>query len=998
MSGKQNASTTCPRCAPAEPEVQWLVKSANASPIPIENVAQAGPYEQALKNRPAPFVMQLRLDGSPSSVQASVRIGLNAVTLMHRALSRLPTERRYGSIELSWRMAKIDKSLDMFSLPKYTLTSNRGDAEAPTPSAFVLELRPEQRRSLTWMLRQEEEDPKPFYEEEISEAMLPALGWRAEGKATRPVQVRGGVLADAVGYGKTAITLGLIAASPNRNQEPEPHKDESDCFVATKCSLVIVPPHLCRQWASEVTKFTGSKLKVGVVVSKMDLNKLTILEVQRLDMIIMSASLYKSDNYWVNVSRAAGANPLPAKSGRYFESALKKSLGGLRNRTRELQGEGGAKQMYESIKSRKDFDSSHLTTWKSTGRKVGAAYAEMYGNEDAAAEEEEVVEVDGDDEDEEDDEDDDDEGPKKAKGKAKGKGKKVATKPAKAENPDPWGLTSPAVRKDWRHMKGPPLEMFFWNRVVVDEFHYISDRALPGITCLQARAKWVLSGTPPTHDFADIKSIAVFLNIHLGVDDDGETMRRSLQKKRDKERTTAETFHSFREMHSPAWHHRRQQVAQAFLDRFVRQNEAEIDEIPFEEVIKPVILPAAERAIYLELEHQIEALDMRHSRKIFRAPKSSAKNVKKIEMNDRDARLLASLGQSASPEEALLKRCSHFDLDLSAMKGVKASNAIKACEIIVQERMKQKDECDAQLRRDLKTTMTQHYYLQHLGDWIDEKRQPFVDFMKNIFNRYRGDDDSTTDLIAILKAAGCTHEGLMKASARKAMSKEQFNKLKAKKLTERRKTAEAKGGDDDEGGGKSAGSMDALEIRKDEEYRLREMNHNLQRLAGEYVSRVRSLRYFTAIRDLQRAHLKVKGVEVRCPHEKCTKKGKLLDLSDIAVSSTCGHMACVECALREAYIGKCVTPSCAALAKPTSVVQAESLGVEDEETTGPYGIKLAKIVNLVKHKIPKDDRILIMVQFDDVGLPFQKCLLFAPAPRQELTAFRLCNVSSFCSR
>ena len=34
-------------------------------------------------------------------------------------------------------------------------------------------------------------------------------GWRLEARVTRPVIIRGGIVADQVGYGKTAITLGM---------------------------------------------------------------------------------------------------------------------------------------------------------------------------------------------------------------------------------------------------------------------------------------------------------------------------------------------------------------------------------------------------------------------------------------------------------------------------------------------------------------------------------------------------------------------------------------------------------------------------------------------------------------------------------------------------------------------------------------------------------------------------------------------------------------------
>lgn len=95
----------------------------------------------------------------------------------------------------------------------FILPSNKQDPENSQPEAFKLPLRKEQLRSLWWMLEQEKATGKThtFVEEEISESLLPAVGWRAEGKAERPVMVRGGVIADQVGYGKTVISIALVA-------------------------------------------------------------------------------------------------------------------------------------------------------------------------------------------------------------------------------------------------------------------------------------------------------------------------------------------------------------------------------------------------------------------------------------------------------------------------------------------------------------------------------------------------------------------------------------------------------------------------------------------------------------------------------------------------------------------------------------------------------------------------------------------------------------------
>lgn len=136
-----------------------------------------------------------------------------------------------------------------------------------------------------------------------------------------------------------------------------------------------------------------------------------------------------------------------------------------------------------------------------------------------------------------------------------------------------------------------------------------------------------------------------------------------------------------------------------FLDRFVRQNIAEIDEIPTEEHIVQINLPPAERAIYLELDHHIQALELN----AIKIKKGKSKGD-----SDREKRVTLALGESKTPEEALLKRCSHFDIDLSLAKGEDVSNAEVACEIIVTERTKQLQECKHELLEYIRESEVMH--------------------------------------------------------------------------------------------------------------------------------------------------------------------------------------------------------------------------------------------------------------------------------------------------
>lgn len=127
-------------------------------------------------------------------------------------------------------------------------------------------------------------------------------------------------------------------------------------------------------------------------------------------------------------------------------------------------------------------------------------------------------------------------GQKKAgKRKAADEGEKPKKK-AKRTDSDPWKLGSRAVQNEWTYMQAPPFEMFHWARVVVDEYTYLDGKIHALVTNLTADRQWVLSGTPPIHDFGALKTIAAFLDIHLGIDDDGEG-RSAEVKKRTREQT-----------------------------------------------------------------------------------------------------------------------------------------------------------------------------------------------------------------------------------------------------------------------------------------------------------------------------------------------------------------------------------------------------------------------------------------------------------------------------
>ena len=381
------------------------------------------------------------------------------------------------------------------------------------------------------------------------------------------------------------------------------------------------------------------------------------------------------------------------------------------------------------------------------------------------------------------------------------------------------------------------------------------------------------------------------------------------------------------ELRTPAWHRHRHELAQRFMDRYVRRNIAEIDEIIAKEEVVKVSLTPAERAVYLELDHHLQAMEMK--------TKKSTKSKASTNAGDRESRLREILGASGSAEEALLKQAAHFDLHGNA------ESAEMASEEMVKVRERQLKTCEKDLLQQVDNACEMKAGVMHDDPGFEETR--FAGWVKNIKNQAQSGDEGCGDEEAAQKLKGLVE---------KAMAN---HKKHGAKPTKKRKGEEAE---------RAA-------------WDLREHCHGLRRLQKELVARLRSLRYFKAVRDMQveRAAGDVATTELEPGLNSCPACSKKKDASpQWGVLSCCGHQGCYGCLVKSADMQECPVSGCAAPARPSSVVKCSELGCDAEhEAGGKYGTKLRRVVQTIQ-AAPRDDRILVFVQFPDLMRVVATCL------------------------
>ncbi|KAJ8066946.1 hypothetical protein OCU04_004328 [Sclerotinia nivalis] len=560
FNNQDDSTWRCHQCAPPKPDMLWQLKQIcrKKQQTPFENPTAAAEFEFLSKNTPPATEEWVRFLPVHNYFQFEYQFLINPLTLGHRAAGLLDAfPRPEVPVVLSWRFIPGASGNVKLPTKEFNFLNTERLTMSDQPDRFVagMKLRNEQLKTLTWMVNQERFPPE-FMESEVVEACQDNLAFRLEGRASRIVKHRAGLLAAAVGYGKTVMTFALMCRqrSMDRMWSQNPN---TDGLIHIKATLVMVPAHLTIQWRDESCLFLGFEPKEDprlIVLNKCtDFKNLTVEAIRGAELVICNSGQFDNDGYLQVVARNAGVVELAknstdrAKSTWYINAQAKRKANLLylqerlqmeedesndpavaRSRAQAVQDYIGMmkEQFIESFEAA-GVHQPHMPTRRLTG----AALTKSLENS-----------KDGD------------------KGKANAKISVNENDAEKSFGPPRFETHSVDG------LAGVSLADFSWARLLVDEVGYMVQKNVAAmVSSMVAQSRWALSATPCITDHVSASRIARCLGINLGVDDQ-EVVRN------DKNLTSAERFLSYGPDASPSWHAQRLQVAQNFCNLFVRHD------------------------------------------------------------------------------------------------------------------------------------------------------------------------------------------------------------------------------------------------------------------------------------------------------------------------------------------------------------------------------------------------------------------------------------------
>lgn len=890
-------------CAPVYPDLLWSVDGAGKA-TPHEDRKAAATFERGVKTRCSIFHLQPTI----SKTHTRIEVGINITSLIHRAGGRLARSVNSNEpVSSAWRLLTDHADAGPAPFPKFHLRSNATDSPYSGPLSLEKDLRGAQPRSLTWMRAQETGTSLTI--SEVEEAVHLGLGWRVEAVARTSIEVRGGVLADLPSFGKTVTAIALIQsefeellpeAILQQNRQAAKHSPQ---FIDTAATLIVCPPHIAIQWQTELRLFLGDKqyeeFDVRIIRDFAELKRLTIENLQRSRIVVISWAVLSDDDYISELAWAT-AMPEPALSScRAFDAWMEGVHRDLPTQVSNLQSmdpsvfRSYTRDLLEERLQQPEFQASLPLRLQH-----GSSYL-PYKNMQTAG----------------------------------GQKKRAAPKPLLKRKSS--GTNGHII---------PLLHLFRFNRLVVDEYHYLNDHkkiknmfTAVSVKKIAAHKRWILSGTPALANFTDIDNIASFLGVRLGRFAVGSGKMTSMEDFLVSDQTAVERFLSKTEVMSRQWHRARHGRAQEFLDLFVRQNEASLEHIPCHEELRAVDLDVAHHAVYLELSQHLISQRMQ------------VKRLKNKAESDRVNRLNASLNNSKTAEDALLKAALLYD----------TNEGESGLETLVQKRSKQRRETEKEMLR-LMCSFEGHKRTGFKGlkpadpkkaekeeNTIPKLYASFVQDIKK--NTWLGDSDATMN-------------------AKHLLTKAEGNPL-------------------------LGGLQELREVSADKKVKeAKTIMSRLRESCVELALRTRSERFIKTVQHLLQPLCEGLQDPIPCDSPHCRGEATV---SNLYLASQCGHLTCEPCISLRGDDENCVMPGCSCTVQAVNLIKVTDLGSTREKVAGrSFGRKMNSIAKLIR-ELPGDDQSLVFAPNDETiamlgeVLDYHSILYYTPSGCNSRQAARI---------
>lgn len=286
---------------PPRPVAKWQPRPGRVGSFErVYDPEESNEYYARLFARPRAF------EAHVDAVRGELEIKMNPFVIAHRAAAHLGGQD--APIQVKYCLTEISS---MGEPPTREFVVPNSDAFDETHiDNMRLPLYKRQAKAVTRM-KAIENRSVAFAEEEFSEAVLPGVGWCLRAKAAKTSPLRGGVLGDAIGSGKTVVTIALVLDGVKKARA---RRDvEKGISGAT---LIVVPPGLLYQWDEERKKFTGDALKCIVIDSTKSLQELSVTDLVTVDIVIAPVGIVEETKgstriYTQNLSKKSCSPNIP---------------------------------------------------------------------------------------------------------------------------------------------------------------------------------------------------------------------------------------------------------------------------------------------------------------------------------------------------------------------------------------------------------------------------------------------------------------------------------------------------------------------------------------------------------------------------------------------------------------------------------------------------------------------------------------------------------------